>query len=127
MLPNARRGERPYVPPAQPLNPATRAATAPVAPERHPWAPPGRPVSHRVPAAASSPAQPILLAGGANPAELVNAINPAQGFANTIGYAPTPAVVVDAGTTGGSGGGFTDFAFLAGAVFVAWLVLKGGH
>jgi hypothetical protein len=112
-----------------PLNPITLGTTSPTPPIARRWAPVSIGPLRR---AAPSPAeQPILLAGGANPAEVVNAVNPDRGIVNAAGpdsWSQPPSFVV-AGSDGSGGGGAGDdlkqLAFLAGAVFVAWLALRG--
>lgn len=74
--------------------------------------------------AAATAAQPVLLAGGPSPIDLVNGLaSPGRG--GTSPAEVTASTTTEAYTPPDSGSSFTNFAFLAGAVFVAWLALKG--
>jgi len=125
--------ERPvYVPPLRPLNPATQGAASPTPQILRGRGPVALPITRRPPpsVAPASPA-PVVLSGGANPILVANNVNPDRGISSAADSLPTPTVVEqlddssDGSSAGDSSGGLTQFAFLAGAVFVAWLALKG--
>jgi len=107
------------------LNPVTLGTTSPTPPTPRHWQPVQIGAVRRAAPAVGD--QPILLAGGANPVEVVNGVNPDRGLVNTANESSSPPSFVVSGSDGGGGGGdnFMKLAFLAGAVFVAWLALRG--